>query len=517
MNNRTTTSPHDKETYILPKAGNIPAERAPTPRKLASGEDEQIRYLLEQHSFVIVTDTRGIITYVSDGSCQISQYSREELIGQNAGHIGSNYHSKAFFKELWDTVQAGKVWQGRLRNQAKDGSYFWVDMIITPLLDKEGVPQKFIGVRKDITQTIKMESQLAFHSHIMTHMSEAVVGLDANHHINFWNKGAENLYHHAAEEVLGKPLTDAYTPIWIHEQDEQEAYAALEKQSYCQVEIKHQLKNGDIKLVEATTRVIYNEAGEQNGLLAVIRDLTDGKQTENNLQRAMLELQQRNTELDNYVYKVSHDLRGPLSSMQGLLSLIQYEDDPETKDRYLHLIEDRASKLDTVIMSILQHARLLNEEITYTPIDFEALIRSSSEEFAYHAHWSRMTITTEVSGYPTFYGDSFRISVIIRNLISNSIKYLDPHLETSFLRFKVRISPKQATITVQDNGIGIDEQLLPRIFDMFFRGTSMSEGSGLGLYIVRQAVNKLQGQITVSSQQQEGTTFLITLPNRLPQ
>lgn len=517
MNNQTST-PLNKQVNVLPEAeGDVPTETALARNKLTYQEDEQIRQLLEQHSFVLVTDTKGMMTYVSDSLCRISQYSRETLLGKNAGFIGSNYHSPAFFQELWDTVKAGKIWQGRIRNRAKDGTYFWVDMMITSLLDKAGAPAKFVGIRRDVTQTIKMESQLAFQSHILAHVNEAVVGLDGDYRINFWNQGAERLYLHTAEDVLGKPLNEAYTHIWIREQDEQEAYAALEKQGFCQIEIKHQLKNGNTKLVEVTTRVIYNEAGGQDGLLAVIRDITDRKQTENNLQRTMRELQQRNNELDNYVYKVSHDLRGPLSSMQGLLNLIHHEPDNEVKDHYLQLLEDRVLKLDTVILSILQHARLLNEEITYAPIDFQTLIASNSEEFAYHAHWEKINITTEITGHPTFYSDSFRINLIIKNLISNSVKYLDLHRESSFLHFQVRISPQEAIITVQDNGIGIDEQLLPRIFNMFFRGTSISEGSGLGLYIVRQAVNKLQGHITVSSQRREGTTFVVTLPNHLPQ
>ena len=517
MNNQTST-PLNKQVNVLPEAeGIVPTKTALSRNKLTYQEDEQIRHLLEQHSFVLVTDTKGMMTYVSDSLCRISQYSRETLLGKNAGFMGSRYHSPAFFQDLWGTVKAGKIWRGRIRNRAKDGTYFWVDMMVTPLLNEAGVPTKFVGIRRDITETMRMESQLAFQSHILAHVNEAVVGLDGDYRINFWNQGAERLYLHAAKDVLGKPLTEAYTPIWIREQDEQEAYAALEKQGYCQIEIKHQLKNGNTKLVEVTTRVIYNEAGEQDGLLAVVRDITDRKQTEHNLQRTMRELQQRNNELDNYVYKVSHDLRGPLSSMQGLLNLMQHEPDTEVKDHYLRLLEDRVIKLDTVILSILQHARLLNEEITYAPIDFQTLIASNSEEFAYHAHREKINITTEITGHPTFYSDTFRINLIIKNLISNSVKYLDLHRESSFLHFQVRISPQEAIITVQDNGIGIDEQLLPRIFNMFFRGTSISEGSGLGLYIVRQAVNKLQGHITVSSQRREGTTFVITLPNHLPQ
>jgi signal transduction histidine kinase len=231
------------------------------------------------------------------------------------------------------------------------------------------------------------------------------------------------------------------------------------------------------------------------------------------LRTTLEELKKRNYELDNYVYKVSHDLRSPLCSILGLTNLVRYEGDVDIIKDYVGKIEGRIHKLDRFIQSILDHSRMLNTEITVRPVNLVALITDCLEELKYLPEKQQIDVDIHAQGDAVVHNDAFRLSIVLSNLISNAIKYRNPESVNNSLKFNVAMDEKGAHITVEDNGIGIEQMHLPHIFDMFFRATNRSDGSGLGLYIVKQTMQQIGGSICAESALGEWTRFRLYIPN----
>ena len=262
-----------------------------------------------------------------------------------------------------------------------------------------------------------------------------------------------------------------------------------------------------------TIEPTFDRNNQVKGITCAAYDITEQKKTEDMLRHTLKELKKRNHELDNYVYKVSHDLRAPLVSILGLINLTKMDDNSETLRNYLGLIENRVSKLDDFIKSVLNHSRTLNSEMTVKPIDFRKIINECTDELRYLPNLEKLQVEIDIDSETEFHSDELRVGIILKNFVSNAAKYLNPHASPNILRFQIQVSDQQARIAIQDNGMGIEEQYLTRIFDMFFRATPKSDGSGLGLYIVKQTVERLEGSVTVESELGVGTTFRLLLPN----
>jgi hypothetical protein len=252
-------------------------------------------------------------------------------------------------------------------------------------------------------------------------------------------------------------------------------------------------------------------------LILNIRDITDRKLAEQELINKNTELEKINKELDSFVYSASHDLRAPLKSVLGLVNLtkMDYETNNfESIYEYSTLIEKSISKLDDTLQKIINYSANARSEIMFEPIEFEKMINGIYDTLMYLPQFTKIKKTVEFKKEgEMFFSDPARITIIFNNLISNAIKYSNPYIEESFINISITINREKAVIIFEDNGIGINENYLDKIFNMFYRATEKSDGSGLGLYIVKEVVEKLHGTIEVTSRINEGTRFIIQLPN----
>lgn len=267
----------------------------------------------------------------------------------------------------------------------------------------------------------------------------------------------------------------------------------------------------------------YVDRRDMDKLPALIQQAIRERRQENSRRRHEVllrhqnaELKKVNRDLEMFVHSTSHNLRAPLRSVLGLIHLSRQElaiHKTENLDQYYGLMENSIHALDDTIKLILDYSRTrqLVEEVE--EIDFERMFEEIFNNLE-HINGPE-AINKKVIVHPgsKFYGSRMKLYLILLNLVSNAIKYYDPDKEQSFVRMQVYRTNDQALIEIEDNGMGIATDLQERVFDMFYRATESSEGSGLGLFIVKETIERLGGSIELTSTPGIGTTFHLKIPN----
>jgi signal transduction histidine kinase len=226
------------------------------------------------------------------------------------------------------------------------------------------------------------------------------------------------------------------------------------------------------------------------------------------------QLKKTNTELDRFVYSTSHDLRAPLTSLMGLINITANTTDERELKRYLDMMKDRVHSLDKFIKDITDYSRNNRLEISHEKVLLASLASDVWESLKFSPEAERIVFNIDIPEEITVDSDKNRLKVIMSNLIANAIRYHDSRKDQQYIRLHAEIKDKVFYLTVEDNGQGIASEYHSRIFDMFYRANEQSKGSGLGLYIVKEALMKLSGSIQLQSSPGIGSTFTVMLPTR---
>jgi PAS domain S-box-containing protein len=268
----------------------------------------------------------------------------------------------------------------------------------------------------------------------------------------------------------------------------------------------------DNRIFEIKTYPIV-ENGIVTGLTMYSRDITNQTRTEDLLKKQNEELIRINSELDRFVYSASHDLRAPLMSVKGLINMIKLDPEKQNTDQYLALIEKSVNKLDHFISDIIHYSRNARMDIMPKQIDFNELLQESIDSLRYMEGADTVKTIRNIVQQAPFCSDYSRLLMVFNNIISNAVQYRDTRKEDSYLKIDILVDEKRAILRFSDNGIGIPEEYVDKIFRMFFRANADSKGSGLGLYIVKGVLEKLEGSVSVQSKVGEGTIFNFEIPN----
>jgi signal transduction histidine kinase len=237
------------------------------------------------------------------------------------------------------------------------------------------------------------------------------------------------------------------------------------------------------------------------------------KEAEEKLQRTNQELSKRNTELDNFVYSVSHDLRAPIASVLGLINLAK-KDDGGMKELYLDMMQKSAQQQDHFIKEILDQSRNSRLEVKREEIVFQNIIDDTFNQLKFAtANGQTVTKVINVTQNKPFFSDRWRLKVMLNNIISNSIRYRNG--KDPVIHVNVEVNDDAAFVEIQDNGRGIAKEHLKKVCTMFYRATDDGAGSGLGLYIVKETIDKLNGTLDIDSEEGKGTVVRLYIPEVL--
>ncbi|MGC1239976.1 MAG: HAMP domain-containing sensor histidine kinase [Chryseosolibacter sp.] len=221
------------------------------------------------------------------------------------------------------------------------------------------------------------------------------------------------------------------------------------------------------------------------------------------------QLQKANAELDRFVYSASHDLRAPLSSLLGLIEVAKM--DHAGVDNYLDMMKGKIHDLEDFIKEIISYSRNARMDVKKQPVNLKKTVSEVTEALTFSVGNPDICIENLVPEDLILHTDSMRLKIVLSNLIDNSLKYRDVKKERPFIRIEALVKDDVKIIVVKDNGLGIDQLYVDKIFNMFYRASEQSKGSGLGLYIVKETLSKINGSIKVESSLGSGTTFMVSI------
>ncbi|MEO8795833.1 MAG: PAS domain-containing protein [Daejeonella sp.] len=420
--------------------------------------------------------------------------------------------------EMYKALTGEKELDMTFRVVWSDKSIHFIRSVGIVQLSDEGIPERMLGTNWDITEKKVIEKEIArsenFYRALIENSSDVKCLTDELGYISFVSPSVKDLFGYEPQELIGKTRKDLIHPDdWLkHEKQVKEVIDTPGKS--LKISMRCIAKNRNVRFCEGVIANLLDQSGI-NSIICTFWDITERKTFEEHIESQNQQLLKANKELDNFVYSASHELRSPLCSLLGLIDLVGTETNQKSKTELLAMMKKSVLNLDNLIRDIVDYSKNNRQEIETEPVDFKLLIQESISKLSYLPEMQKVRINLDVNQSSSFYTDKKRLCVVISNILTNSIKYYDPAKSNPFVRIALQANKEHSYIIISDNGLGIPANYEDKIFDMFYRANSQHSGAGLGLYIAREIIEKLSGNIFLNTEEGGGTTVYVKIPNSI--
>jgi PAS domain S-box-containing protein len=452
-----------------------------------------------------------------------------EMLGYELSEIGSDVNTffdlihpedAPLMNELVQKHLNGEIpyFENELRLKGKDGNYHWVyDRGMVVSRDPKGKALRALGIHVYVndhkrTSQALSESEYKFRN-IFNFNTIGIIVADTKGNILDANPKVLEILGYSLAELRGLRPIDFSHPDDLAQERELATEMLSSGADFFRMEKRYIRKDKKIIWANFSLTIIKDENKQFQMALALMEDITEKKNAEEQLRKQNEVLLKVNEELNNFVYRTSHDLRAPLTSLMGLVNITEMADNEVERAQYLKMMSSQLNYLDGVIKEIIDYRKISAGEIRLSEISLKDKIEAVMQHYQFLPNYASISKQIKVQENALFTSDETKINIILNNLVSNAIKYSDKSKTNSFIHIDIQVDTEKAVVEIRDNGIGIPAQHVSSIFKMFFRASVQQNGTGLGLYIVKEALDKLNATIEVESIENEGTTFRVFIPN----
>jgi PAS domain S-box-containing protein len=523
----------EEEQVVLSTIRDI-SDKKKYEEKLQRSESFTRGILDSLSSHIVVIDREGTIITVNEAWNSFAESNRDPLNNSNSG-IGSNYFDVCKKAAATGDEDAQKTLEGLQDVLNNKKSVFYLEYPCHSIAEQRWFALRAVRFNSEtpmivishqnITQRVLAVNETKKLANQIIEISSSVPGAvyqfqmrpDGSFAFPYISKGFEDLtgvhpdkiYHDASlafATVISEDVFDMMNSIY-HSANTMTPWLFVFRIVHPADKKVKWIRGNSIPSKADDGSVVWN---------GTMIDISDVKIIEEQLIRNNRELKKTNEELDRFVYSTSHDLRSPLTSVLGLADIIAEESTEENTLTHIEMIRNRIIRLDAYIRNILSYSKNNRTEVSIAKLNIEQIIHDSIDYLKNAREHSDIQFTVDIKSTHPLHSDAARLTTIIENVIGNSLKYHKKNVEGRYVKVMGEINKNICVLSIEDNGIGIDPIHQKRIFDMFYRITGNVPGAGIGLYLAKEMVEKLDGEISVTSIPGEKTTFTIKFKNHNP-